>query len=127
MSDLVLVKDIPGEYVQEVIQVLARYTIAFLSIKNDCDADLAGSGVLVSAGSTRAILTAQHVIDALSPSGRIGLFLDRTTQPHSIDKQGTVLVDIARGSVAAVGPDLGAVILAPNIAGSIAAKKNFFN
>jgi hypothetical protein len=86
-----------------------------------------GSGVLVSVGQQRAILTADHVVHGLPTTGRIGLFLGRTSQPHTIDTRGISAGKIARGAQDSVGPDLGAVILAPQIAGSIAAKKSFFN
>lgn len=89
--------------------------------------DLQGSGVLVSAGGTRAILTAQHVLKTLPRSGRIPLFLQRTGEPHSIDTAGLAFLDIARGREDHVGPDLAALVLAPQIGASIAAKKLFFN
>ena len=130
MEDIVLVKDLPADLVDSVIQDLACYTIAFLRLKEvggNCDADLLGSGVLVAAGQQRAILTAHHVVNELPSSGRIGLFLDRTTQAHTIDTAAISILKIARGTQDSIGPDLAAVILAPQIAGSIGAKKTFFN
>jgi hypothetical protein len=81
----------------------------------------------VTIGKAFAILTAHHVIQNLPKSGRLGVFLSPTHLPHSIDRQGLHYLEIARGSVDSVGPDLGAVLLAPSIASSIAAKKTFYN
>lgn len=130
MDDMVLVKDLPHVLINEVIQELACFTVAFLGIDQVArspDAALLGSGVLVSAGAGRAILTAHHVLEVLPTSGRIGLLLGRTTQPHSIDTAGISILKIARGMRDSVGPDVGAILLASNIAASIGAKKSFFN
>jgi hypothetical protein len=60
-------------------------------------------------------------------SGRFGIFLDRTNTPHTIDRSGVAPVPMPMGAKEHEGPDLGVVVLAPSIAGSIAAKKLFFN
>lgn len=130
MNDIILVKDLPRALVDAAVKDLAQYTIAFLHIKNVVDGqqvDLLGSGVLVSVGNTRAILTAHHVVQVLPRTGRLGLLLERTREPHSIDTQGATFLEIARGTQDSVGPDLGAVILAPQIASAIAAKKTFYD
>lgn len=130
MNDIILVKELPPTLVDAAVQALAQYTIAFLGIKkvtHGQQIDLLGSGVLVSVGSTRAILTAHHVVQVLPRTGRLGLLLERTSQPHSIDTRGAAFLEIARGTQDSVGPDLGAVVLAPHIAGAIAAKKTFYN
>ena len=72
-------------------------------------------------------MTAHHVVQVLPTTGRIGLFLGRTGQPHTIDTQGISILKIARGTHDAVGPDLAAILLAPQIAGAIEAKKIFYN
>lgn len=130
MDETVLVKDLPAVLVESVIQDLTNYTIGFLRVTEGpraVDAELLGSGVLVSAGTKRAIVTADHVVQILPRSGRVGLILGRTTQPHTIDADAMVPIRIGRGSVESVGPDLAVSILAPHIAGAIAAKKLFFN
>lgn len=130
MGDTVLIKELPQALIEAVIEELMWFTVAFLRIDqvaSSPDADLLGSGVLVSAGAQRAILTAQHVLEVLPNRGRLGLFLGRTTQPDSIDTAGISLLKIPRGTRDSEGPDIGAVLLAPNIAASIGAKKSFFN
>lgn len=125
-----LVKDLPRTLIDAVVEDLARYTIAFLRVENAAgshQAVLLGSGVLVSVGTKFAILTAHHVVQELPATGRFGLFLGRTSQPHTIDTQGVAIVKIARGTQDSVGPDLGAVLLAPQISSAIAAKKVFYN
>jgi len=130
MNDIVLVKDLPCALKEAVVQDLTQYTVAFLRLKSASDGDLAdllGSGVLVSVGTKRAILTAHHVVEELPKAGRFGLFLDRTREPHTIDIQGVAVVKIGRGTDDAVGPDLAAVLLAPQVAGAIGVKKTFYN
>lgn len=130
MSDFILNKDLPRTLVDDVIKDVAQYTIAFLRVQNAANrqqADLLGSGVLVSVGETRAILTAHHVVQVLPKTGRLGLLLERTSQPHTIDTQGVAFLEIARGTRDSLGPDLGAVILVPQIASAIASIKTFYN
>jgi hypothetical protein len=130
MDEMVLVKDIPPGVIESVSQGLAAYTIAFLRSHDATrphEADLLGTGVLVSVGSRRAILTAAHVAQELPRAGRIGVFLQRTSHVHSIDALGVSIVRIARGSDATSGPDLTVVILAPSVAGSIAVRKSFYS
>lgn len=130
MDEMVLLKDLPRTLIESVIQELASHTIAFLRVYDATtphQADLLGSGVLVSAGDRHAILTADHVVQILPTTGRIGLFLERTSQVHTIDTGGISTIRIARGTDDSLGSDLAAIILAPHIAGAIAAKKLFFN
>src|SRR5215510_10144500 len=130
MSDIILIKDLPHALVDDVIKDLVQYTIAFLRVNNVANrqqVDLLGSGVLVSIGKTRAILTAHHVVQVLPRTGRMGLLLERTRQPHTIDTQGVAFLEIARGRQDSLGPDLGAVVLAQPIASSIASIKTFYN
>jgi hypothetical protein len=128
IPELIFVKDLPPGLTSEVFETIGFFTIAFLRI-NETDGlpSLLGSGVLVSFGNTRAILTADHVVKALPILGRVTLFLDRTSQPHSVDVTGLVPVTIGKGSDKRIGPDLAVIILAPHIAGALAAKKSFYN
>ena len=124
------IADIPDSLKSDIVRRLAEYSVGFLRLEDTPhgqDASLLGSGTLAVIGNTFAILTAHHVIHTLPCTGRLGLFLSPTSQPHSLDTQGLTYLKIARGSDDSVGPDLGAVILAPSIAGTIAAKKTFYN
>ncbi len=130
MEEFVQPADIPDSLKDEAFRRLAHYSVAFLWLEDTphgWDAALRGSGTLVAIGKTFAILTAHHVIQKLPRSGRLGVFLSPTHEPHSIDVDGLQYLEIARGSDDSVGPDLGAVLLAPSIASSIAAKKTFYN
>jgi hypothetical protein len=130
MDDVVLIKDLPSDLVEAVMKELTAYVVAFIRFGDAAvnpPADLLGSGVLVAVATKRAILTADHVVDVLPASGRIGLFLERTNQPHTIDSAGVSMVRIGRGTDDAVGPDLSAIVLSPSIAASIGAKRSFVN
>jgi hypothetical protein len=116
--------DLPHELLADIAETVRFSTIAFVRGYTD-DPQLLGSGVLVSAGGVSAILTAEHVLDVLPTSGRLGVFLTRGGLYESIDVGGTTLLRLARGVKEADGPDLGAIVLAPSIASSIGAKKSF--
>jgi hypothetical protein len=130
MDQIILIKDFPPALLSAIAGQLAPYTIAFLRSDDRAAGHrvhLLGSGVLISVGKTRAILTAQHVLQVLPRTGRLAVFLERTREPHTIDTHGIAFVDIARGTQDSVGPDLGAVVLASRIGSAIAAKKPFYN
>jgi hypothetical protein len=125
-----LVDDIPHAVKEEIFFALMNYTVGFLLLRDTAhgrDATLVGSGTLVSIGYTRAILTAHHVIKILPRSSRLGIFIGASIEPESIDVGGLTYLEIDRGIDDSVGPDLGAVVLAPPVAGTIAAKKLFYN
>jgi hypothetical protein len=124
------ITNIPRELFDSIWQRLSDYTIGFLRVKDTPagqDADLLGSGTLVQIGTTRAILTAHHVVDVLPTEGRLGLILSRNLSQHNVDSQGLSYLKIARGEIESKGPDLAAVILSPTIASSIGAIKSFYN
>jgi len=129
-TEEVPIRHLPDSLLEAVALHLAQYSIGFLRIEDTPrgqDAILLGSGTLVTTGSTRAILTAHHVLQVLPKHGRVGLILSPTLHQHTVDTQALVYREIARGTIDAEGPDLGAVILAPSIAAAIAAKKTFYN
>jgi hypothetical protein len=124
------VGELPEDVINAAVCALADYSIGFLRLESTPrgpDAVLLGSGTLVSLGSKRAVLTAHHVLSVLPRTGRLGLVISTTLQHHTVDTQGLTYLEIARGTKDADGPDLGAVVLAPSIAGAIAAKKTFYN
>ncbi len=130
MDEMILIGDLPGDLVAGVGRDLAEHTVAFLDVEEAAMArqeDLRGSGILVAVEGTRAILTAQHVVRLLPRSGRLGLFPGQTNTPHTIDTDGIAFLEIARGARDALGPDLGALVLAPSIASAIGAKKTFYS
>ena len=124
------ISELPKSVIEAAAHDLAEYSVGFLRLESTPqgqDAILLGSGTLVSIGSIRAVLTAHHVVSILPTTGRLGLVLGPTLQQHTVDTQGLTYLKIARGTVDADGPDLGAVIFAPSIAGAIAARKTFYN
>ncbi len=130
MSEEILLRDLPESVLNEAIQILAPYVIGFVGYTRNPDGEdvqLLGSGTLVSVGSTKAILTAHHVVSILPRDERLGLVLSATPQRHGADLQGLTYLQIARGSCDEDGPDLGVVILSPAIAAALAASKSFYN
>ncbi len=122
--------ELPETVIEAAFQDIACCSVGFVRIETtSCGLDLVlcGSGTLVRTGNVYAVLTAHHVVSILPTTGRLGLLLTSTTQPHTVETQGLSYVKIARGTIDADGPDLGAVVLGPSIAGSIAARKTFYN
>ena len=130
MEEFIKLGNLPQSLLDAIGKERTAFTVAFLRIKDSpqcVDAQLLGSGTLVTAGQTQAILTAHHVVRELPRNGRLGILLEKASQPHSMDTSGLAFLEIARGEKDCTGPDLGAVILAPSIASAIGAKKLFYN
>ena len=124
------IPELPEKLFEAIVQDLAHYSVGFVRVKDTPrgqDATLLGSGTCVTIGQTRAILTAHHVVKLLPQSGRLGLILSPNLQQYTVDTQGLVYREIARGMVDSEGPDLGALICASSIGAAIAAKKTFYN
>jgi hypothetical protein len=122
--------ELPPLLFEAIATDLVQYSIGFVRVEktpHGQDIVLLGSGTLVKVGLTHAVLTAYHVLEVLPRTGRLGLILSPSLQQHTIDIQGIEYLKIAKGTKDSDGPDLGAVILAPNIAASIQAKKVFYN
>jgi hypothetical protein len=129
-TQVVPITELPQSFFEAVAQDLQEFGVGFLRIedtRDGQDAVLLGSGTLVKAAGKHAILTAHHVLEVLPRTGRLGLILAPTVHQHTIDTTGLIYKEIARGSVDQDGPDLGAVILSPQIAAAIAARKIFYN
>src|SRR5438445_2704808 len=108
MAEMVLVKDLPDSLTDTVISRLSAFTVAFVDAQVADQGELprlVGSGVLIAVRGKRAILTAHHVLRALPETGRLCLFLERTPEPHTIDRQGFAPIPIARGVRDSEGPD----------------------
>jgi hypothetical protein len=128
-------EEIPRSQIgHDVIKRIGRHlvnsSIGFVKLEQPPQgktASLAGSGTLVKAGDTYAILTAHHVVAELPKKGPLGLVMFGYRAPFTVEAQDLKLVKIARGPIDRDGPDIGAVILSPEIAGSLAAKKSFLD
>jgi hypothetical protein len=125
-----LFKDIPEAVNQGIIDRIREYSIGF-TLTNARDrerrVDLLGSGTLVCIGDRPAILTAHHVAVKIPDSGRVGVLIDSSPQPQSLDRRGLDVLKIARGKKDSAGPDLAAVLLSEPIASSLRARKRFFD
>jgi hypothetical protein len=122
--------DIPRSLVSEIGQLVTAFSIGFARASRtsgQLDADLRGSGTLIQVGSTRAILTAHHVLDALPRSGELGLIMSPHVGSHTMEVEVLQYLKIARGTEEEQGPDLGAVILPAVLPSNLTAKKSFVN
>jgi hypothetical protein len=103
----------------------------FLSKADPEDATIAGSGTLVTAGGRYAILTADHVLDALPNSGDIGLILPSRFGPQlhraTLDMGVGRKLTVGRASYDQDGPDLGLILLAPADISKLPSSKTFYN
>ncbi len=114
---------------------ITDYAIGFARFQENSepvDAELAGSGTLVSIDGKDGILTAAHVIEHLPDKGGVGLILlagRSQGQVHSfiLSMQFVQKIVIAKGSTDCEGPDLGFLVLPPDKVGTIKARKSFYN
>jgi hypothetical protein len=121
------ISDLPPLLFEAIATDIVQYSIGFVHVEetpHGPDIVLLGSGTLVKVGVTYAILTAHHVLKVLPQTGRLGLILSPSLQQHNIDTQGIYSLKIPRGPKESDGPDIGAVVLAPNIAASIQANQS---
>ena len=130
MEEFLPISKTPDALQEAITRNLVDYSIGFVRVDKTPQGEdpvLLGSGTLVTIGEISAVLTAEHVVTALPREGRLGLVLSHEVDMHTVDTQGLAYKKIARGSIDAEGPDLGAIFLAPPIAGAIAGKKTFYN
>jgi len=131
------ITDIPKAH-RELVRLASDHVVAFQVgfvrlIGDEDDAEVAGSGTLIRiSGDRPTILTASHVIDALSKQGRIGLMLRASRTPplerFFIDADKVQMLTIGSASHTADGPDLAVVVLPEATASDIASRgKAFYN
>lgn len=110
-------------------KVLSQYSVGFvLPVKSD-DATLGGSGTFVTIDDSRGILTAAHVVEALSKHETVGLVLAIPGKPHrpqlSLSRCRTIL--LRPTEMPKDGPDLAFVVPPPDLLGALAAVGSFYN
>lgn len=118
------------DVIKRIGRHLVNFSIGFVKLEQTPQgktAFLAGSGTLVKAGDTYAMLTADHVVAELPKKGPLGLVMFGYRADFTVEARTLKFVKIARGPVDRDGPDIGAVILSPEITGSLAAKKSFLD
>jgi len=110
------------------------YVIGFvlLSVRGNAEAvESAGSGTLVTINGVRGVLTAAHVVDAISEQQEIGIvrFHGSATALQKLKLPMEHVGDVRLGQQpwSSKGPDLAFLTLPPDIAGSLAATNNFYN
>jgi hypothetical protein len=125
---------IARDFLEKASRELVDYSIGFVKIEekqDPIDAKLGGSGTLVLVEGKHAILTADHVLDHLPNSGKVGLVLPTRfgAQLHRVTVDMTLAqkVRIARGHVESEGPDLGTLLIPTDVVGTIKSIKSFYN
>lgn len=118
---------------ESAVLTLNDYSIGFVLPKTGrdvLDAELGGSGTLVSIDEVHGILTARHVIEHLRKSDQIGLVLPSPgTNPYNNVFRTDECSDLSFCCQGwpADGPDLGILIPSPPVLSSLRAKKSFYN
>jgi len=132
-KEVIPLTSMPRELIPGAVRDVLAFTVGFVKpgTKLGQAPEFLGSGTLVSVGSKRAILTAEHVLGhikrELPPDARLGVLLLPGHPSLTIALTSLSIMPIARGRIDAEGPDLGAIILSSEVAGSLAAKKTFYN
>jgi len=113
---------------------ISDYAVGFAKLSGNGtaeDADLGGSGTLVTAGGHHAILTADHVLDNLPSRGELGLILPTRFVPRLhravIKAELARRVTIGDASYDSNGPDLGLLVLPQADVLKLEATKTFYN
>lgn len=107
-----------------------NYTIGFLKLEAHEgyeNAILLGSGVLVRVDDAYAILTAQHVVEVIPKNELVGLILTNKKETPKLDTNHVEFLEIARGDIDSKGPDIALIVLPPQVAKSLEARKSFYN
>ncbi len=116
----------------EMSQYVQNFSVGFVNLIEDrepIDANLAGSGTLISVGDIYAIITADHVITNLPSSGNVGLILSASERSYRyvIDMASVQKLRIAPKVPESKEPDLAIIILNSLDAKGISVYKSFYN
>ncbi len=111
-------------------ELLAPYFIGFVNFpeKNgQVDAEIGGSGTLVSIGDTKGVLTAGHVICSIMKNEEVGIVCpSKAHQRITFETQYCMPIELL-GDEGSKGPDLGFLVLPPNITSALKATMSFYN
>lgn len=126
--------EVPREIVEEIGRAAADFSIGFATIKrgeSGEDAVLAGSETLVQVDEMHGVLTADHVLENLPATQDIGLIIPTSHEPFvhrpALAKDAVLRLRIGHGRRTPEGPDLALLLLSSVDAGSLRAKKSFYN
>ena len=130
MNNGIPITEMPSAIFEAAQRRMWDCTVGFVRVEKTRNVEraiLLGSGVLVRAGERRAILTADHVRNILSTTGRIGLVLSQSEETTNIDAGALAPNKLGRGTNDTEGPDLAVLHVAPLLAGALSSKKTFYN
>ena len=112
---------------------LFPFGVGFLKLGPGSDAvpALAGSGTLAVVNGIHGIVTADHVLRHLPPTGRVGLLSGYASAPTNrfkieMDTTQSVVVGRPSGEYGSGGPDLGFLILSPDTVATLKARASFY-
>ena len=119
---------------EQISKETALYSIGFVTVSFKGtveEAVCAGSGTLVTVGSSYGILTAAHVIEALPKAGEVGLVIGiedpSKFQRQTIRMEHTDSAMIRGVAYPQVGPDLAFLRLPEETIGWLKAQRSFYN
>lgn len=132
MQRIVTAVEVP-EVLAATNEHIKHFAVGFVKIEGE-EHDIlpAGSGTLVTAGGRHAILTADHVLEALPRSGEFGLvFPIAGTEPrphrYRLDAAKVQKIRVAQASYDRNGPDLGLLVLGSPDVTKLETTKTFYN
>ena len=132
MERVVTAAEVP-ELLAATHEHTANFAVGFVKIQGqEDDAIPAGSGTFVTASGRHAILTADHVLEALPSKGEFGLVLpnpDTQARLHRyrLAASNVHKVTVGKASHDSNGPDLGLLILGSPDVAKLSASRIFYN
>jgi hypothetical protein len=115
------------------VPTLSHYSIGFVlptATNGQLDANLGGSGTLVTIDSVHGILTARHVIEVLRKNKNTALVLPSSAKElHHVPLRIEFCSDLSFGNPGeeSNGPDLAMLIPPPDVLETLRAKKSFYD
>ena len=122
------IKDLPEHIHSSLLDILQHYMVCLFDIDVEKrNVTALGSGTFVQSGDEHGILTAAHVVDALSKKDRTAIFLQSGKGPLAFEKGTLEYLCCDNANHAEAGPDIGFIRLPQAKIGSIKAIRSFVN
>jgi len=125
------VKDLPIELIAQISRVLHLYSTALIKITSTPlegeKASLIGSGTLISVDDVYGILTAQHVVDLIDKSCKLGMILIEGVHRFDVEEEHLLIIEIAKPKAQEYGPDLAFICLPISKVAEMKAYKSFLD
>lgn len=132
--DGIAFSDIPQEVVKEVGRAAIDFSVGFATIRKGDRRDnavLGGSGTLVRIDDMYGVLTANHVLEYLPADQDIGLIIPTGSEPlvhrFTLAKGAVFRLRIGHGHHTREGPDIALLLISTFDAGSLGARKSFYD